>query len=228
MTTIAKGVRAFAALAVAAAATGCAHVSQDDFSAEMERVRTEMAESDEALGTRITANESSIQTVQTRLDRVESELQRLAEEFDATVQRLETALRFAAPVHFAFDDANVRPEDRELLERFSAVVQQHYPGALVTVEGFTDPAGSAAYNLRLGQRRADAVKTVLVDEGSLNGGMVRTVSYGEDTSRLIDPSQSGPGASGMANRRVVLVIDQADAAPQQRVITDASPAMPGR
>lgn len=222
MSPIAKGVRALTVLVTAAAVAGCATVKQDEFDAEMERIRAEMAEGDEALGARITANESQLQTVQTRLDRVEGELERLAQEFDATVERLETALRFAAPVHFAFDEANVRPEDQELLNRFSQVVQEHYPDAVVTVEGFTDPAGSAAYNLRLGQRRADAVKAVLVDQGALDGGLVRTVSYGEDTSRLIN-SEAGPGESGMANRRVVLVIDHAEAGQQQRIVTDASP-----
>jgi peptidoglycan-associated lipoprotein len=153
---------------------------------------------------------------------LQSDLQQLATEFDATVQRLETALRFAAPVHFGFDDATVRSQDRELLQRFSSVVGEHYPDALITVEGFTDPSGSAAYNLRLGQRRADAVKAFLVDQGRLSGDRIRTVSYGEDTSRLVDANAMGPGETGIANRRVVMVIEHASAAQRPAVITDAT------
>lgn len=224
--TMNRVLRGTAVLAVVASLSACATVKQDEFQAEMERVRAEMAAGDEALDARITANESSINDVEMRLDRIQSDLQQLATEFDATVQRLETALRFAAPVHFAFDDATVRAEDRELLQRFSSVVNEHYPGALITVEGFTDPSGSAAYNLRLGQRRADAVKAFLVDQGRLPGPQIRAVSYGEDTSRLVDANAMGPGQTGMANRRVVLVIEHADAQ-RPAVITDASQAQSG-
>ncbi len=217
-----RALRGTAVLAVVATVSGCATVKQDEFQAEMERVRAEMTAGDEALDARITANESAIGDVEMRLDRIQSDLQQLATEFDATVQRLETALRFAAPVHFAFDDATVRAEDRELLQRFSSVVNEHYPDALITVEGFTDPSGSAAYNLRLGQRRADAVKAFLVDQGRMPGQQIRTVSYGEDTSRLVDANAAGPGQTGIANRRVVLVIEHANAAERPAVITDAT------
>lgn len=216
--------RSSAVLALVAVASGCAHVGQDEFNAEMETIRAEMTTADQRLDGRITENSNSVSALETRLDRVESDLQQLATEFDATVERLETALRFAAPVHFAFDDATVRSQDHEVLQRFASVVAEHYPDAVVTVEGFTDPSGSAAYNLRLGQRRAEAVKGVLVDAGNMNGAHIRTVSYGEDTSRLIHPSEQGPGTAGMANRRVVLVIDHGTAAEQPAVITDAGSA----
>src|SRR5690606_20343656 len=136
----------------------------------------------------------------------------------ATVQRLEASLRFTAPVHFGFDEATVDAEARESLQRFAGVVGSHYPTAVVTVEGFTDPSGSAEYNLRLGQRRADAVKSVLVDEAGMNGERVRAVSYGEDTRRLVQPGESGPGQQGRANRRVVLVIEHAGAGSTSNVV----------
>lgn len=216
-----RALRGSVVLALVATISGCATVKQDEFQAEMERVRAEMAAGDEALDVRVSANASAISDVETRLDRVQNDLQQLATEFETTVQRLETSLRFAAPVHFAFDDATVRAEDRELLQRFSAVVSEHYPNALITVEGFTDPSGGEAYNMRLGQRRADAVKSFLVDQGRLDDQRVRAVSYGEDTRRLVDTNAMGPGQTGMANRRVVLVIEHADAAERPAVITDA-------
>lgn len=219
--TMKRTLRGATVLALLGTVSACAHVKQDEFQAEMDRVRAEMAAGDQALDARVTANSSAISDVEMRLDRMESELQQLATEFDATVQRLETSLRFAAPVHFGFDDATVRTQDQELLQRFSSVVGEHYPDALITVEGFTDPSGSAAYNLRLGQRRADAVKAFLVDQGRLNGARVRTVSYGEDSSRLVDTGAMGPGESGVANRRVVMVIEHASAGARPAVVSDA-------
>lgn len=205
-------------LAVAAAlvvTAGCATVKQDEFRAEMDRVRAEMAEGDAAVESRLNGRvdgvETSLMELENRMSALETDLRALGAEMDATVQRLEASLRFTAPIHFGFDEAVVDAQGRETLERFAAVVGEHYPSAVVTVEGFTDPAGSAEYNLGLGQRRAEAVKSVLVDEAGMMGEQIRAVSYGEDTRRLVQPGQSGPGARGMANRRVVLVIEHAGA-----------------
>lgn len=189
---------------------GCAHVKQDDFDAEMARIRAEMADGDQNMAQRMDAVEASVAELQDRMDAVETDLQDMAEEYDAAVTRLEASLRFAAPVHFEFDKAEVRSADMEVLMRFASVVREHYPGALVTVEGFTDPSGSAAYNLALGQRRADAVRSVLVDQGRLDSDRVRSVSYGEDTARLVDTSAAGKNnPAAQVNRRVVLVVDHA-------------------
>ena len=96
-----------------------------------------------------------------------------------------------------------------MLDRFASVVKQYYPGALVTVEGFTDPAGSAAYNRRLGQRRADAVKEYLATAGGFTSETLKAVSYGEVRNRQVVPGAKGPGDAGIENRRVALVIDHA-------------------
>ena len=89
---------------------------------------------------------------------------------------------------------------------FAAVVKEYYPNAVVTVEGFTDPSGSTAYNLRLGRERAEAVKAVLLSQGLMDTA-VKVVSYGEARDRQVVPGAQGPGAEGMQNRRVSLVID---------------------
>lgn len=211
-----------AAAALVVTTAGCATVKQDEFQAEMERVRAEMAEGDQAvedrLNNRVDGVETSLQELETRMAALETDLQALAAEMDATVQRLEASLRFTAPVHFGFDEATVDATGRETLQRFASVVGEHYPSALVTVEGFTDPSGSAEYNLRLGQRRAEAVKAVLVDDAGMSGEQIRAVSYGEDTRRLVQPGETGPGAAGRANRRVVLVIEHADAATSAAIV----------
>jgi len=144
--------------------------------------------------------------LEARLDGIARGLSGLEREFNVTVQRLETAVRFDMPVYFDFDKANLRPEDLPVLERFAGVVGEYYPDALLTVEGFTDPSGSATYNLALGQRRADAVQKYLIESENFSPDHVRAVSYGEDSARLVAPGQSGQQA-GWENRRVVLVIE---------------------
>jgi len=197
--------------AFAVLAAGCASVSPEEMDTQLADLRSQMESRHQELSGRVDNVESSVEQLERRMDALNSELEEMADEYETTVQRLESSLRFAAPVHFGFDATEVRSQDMDVLMRFASVVREHYPGALVTVEGFTDPAGSEEYNLWLGQQRADAVRTVLVEEASMSGEQVRAVSYGEDTRRLVNPGAAGAdSADAMANRRVVLVVEHAD------------------
>jgi peptidoglycan-associated lipoprotein len=150
------------------------------------------------LDRRVAANEAAIadlrRSLEARLDAHEARFTELA-------GRLHVDMN----VHFAYDSATLRPEDQPTLDDFARVLREHESGAQVTVEGFADPAGSASYNKRLAQRRADAVREFLVGDGGLDDGRVRSVSYGEAAERQLAPGAWGEG--GDANRRVTLVVD---------------------
>jgi peptidoglycan-associated lipoprotein len=117
---------------------------------------------------------------------------------------MEDGLHFAMPVNFAFNDATVRSADEPTLTRFATVVQKYYPSSKVTIEGFADPKGSARYNAKLSQRRADAVRDYLVGHG-LQTTQLATVGYGE--TRLVTPKAYGDQPGAELNRRVVFVIE---------------------
>ncbi len=190
-------------------ATACAHVRTEDFETEMSALRAELAELDDRgeRGNQIESrNAAQMAALSARLDRLTSALSDLEGEFDVTVERLGTAIRFAVPVYFDFDRDDLRPEDLPVLARFGDVVSEYYRDVLLTVEGFTDRAGSPEYNLDLGQRRADAVRLYLVETVGFSGERVRVVSFGEDPKRLVFPDRAGHD-EGIENRRVALVIE---------------------
>ncbi len=182
----------------------CAHVGEDDFDATIADLRAEMAEGDRAVENRL---EAQIDAVMERLNILESDLQALEEEFDAEVERLELSLLVTPPVHFEFDDATLKGEYRPVLQRFAEVVGKHKGEVVVTVEGFTDPAGSESYNKRLGLQRAESVQEYLATEAGLSGIDLRAISYGETRTRQVKPGEAGPGTTGWENRRVALVVD---------------------
>lgn len=182
-------------------ASACSYVGRDDFDAAMAGVHADM----EAQDGRISANTADIAALRSDVDALQQDLAALREEFGMMVTQLENAVRFAAPIHFEFDKADIRPGDSEMLDRFAAVVARYYPNAVVTVEGFADPAGSRAYNKRLSERRAAAVGGYLTSTGGLDPASVRTVGYGED--RLVVPGAAGPGDAGRENRRVAFVVE---------------------
>jgi peptidoglycan-associated lipoprotein len=205
-----SGRAAFVGLVAAIGMLGCARVKPEQLQTELSKVRQEMAAGDSALGGRITATDQRVTDLSTRLDSLQRDLQALRTEFNASVQRMESAIRVNVPVHFAFDDATLRENDRPMLDRFAQIAQKYYGNAVITVEGFTDPAGSAGYNQKLGMERAQAVLGYLTSNGGLTSDHLKAVSYGEATNRQVVPGAKGPGDTGIENRRVALVIDYAD------------------
>jgi peptidoglycan-associated lipoprotein len=144
------------------------------------------------------------QRLQAQIDALQRDLAIRFEDYDARFTQLQGRLRVDMTAHFEFDDARVRAQDRAALDEFAAVIRDHHPNVVITVEGFTDPAGSPAYNKRLGQQRAENVREYLIASG-IPAQQIRAVSYGEDANRQIIPGAWGP--DGEANRRVALVID---------------------
>lgn len=133
-----------------------------------------------------------------------NDLQGLRTEFGAKITAMEEGVKFIFPVNFAFDDAMVRDADRAALDRFAQVVQRHYGGAKITVEGFADEAGAQRYNLALSQRRAESVREYLTAQG-IPLDLVRAVGYGESRQVNAGATRDAPGAE--ANRRVVFVVE---------------------
>lgn len=151
--------------------------------------------------------QEQIDGLEARMAQLSDELRVRFERYDAVITEMGGRVRVDMTAHFAFDDATLRDEDKPALDDFARVIAEHHPDVLVTVEGFTDPAGSAGYNRQLGQRRAEAVAEYLVGSGGLGADRVRAVSYGESPERQVVPGASHD--TGMANRRVALVIDYA-------------------
>ncbi|MBA3259254.1 MAG: OmpA family protein [Gemmatimonadales bacterium] len=188
---------------------GAAKVEQQDYTSDMARLREEIQAGDRQLAARIDSTNTTVGDHSRRLDALDQELQAFRSEYNVSIEKVRGMLKFNVPVYFEFASSELREADRPVLDRFAGVVKEYYPGALVAVEGFTDPAGSAAYNQRLGQRRAEAVREYLGTAGGFTGERVKAISYGESRNRQVVPGAKGPGEDGLENRRVALVIDHA-------------------
>lgn len=152
--------------------------------------------------------DSTIADLRATDQRLQSQLDTLSQKHDALVTQLAGRTRVETGAHFATGDATLSEQDKPLLDDFARVIRESHSDAVITVEGFADPAGSTAFNRRLGQRRAEAIRDYLVGAG-LSAEQVRAVSYGEDKNRLVRPGATGE--AGRDNRRVSLVVDYAGA-----------------
>jgi peptidoglycan-associated lipoprotein len=197
---------AVGALAMVVGLAGCAaKVKQEDFNSEVAKIRQEMQAGDQAVNAKLESASQAEAAQDAKIEALAQDLEAFKSEYQVSIEKVRTMVTFDVPVHFEYDSDELREGDRPVLDKFASVVNEHYPGSTVTVEGFTDPSGSAAYNMQLGQARADAVKEYL--GSSLSGATIRAVSYGEARNRQITPGAQGPGEEGVENRRVALVID---------------------
>jgi peptidoglycan-associated lipoprotein len=90
-------------------------------------------------------------------------------------------------VFFAFDRADISSEGQQILRR-QAEWLRRYPQVSVTIEGHCDERGTREYNLALGERRAQAVKNVLVAMG-IPASRVSTISYGKERPIIVGSSE---------------------------------------
>jgi peptidoglycan-associated lipoprotein len=206
-----------------AALAGCGYAKRKDVDAQMVQLRTdmqsEMQSGDQALDGKISTLDGRVGGLESRAAALEQELRSMRTEFNASIDQLKGMLSFNVPVNFEFNSDMLRDPDHAVLRKFASVVEEYYPNAVVTVEGFTDPSGSRSYNLDLGRRRAESVKSFLVTEG-LQDNTVKVVSYGEAADRQVVPGAQGPGDEGQQNRRVSLVIDYSGSPLATRPITN--------
>jgi peptidoglycan-associated lipoprotein len=79
---------------------------------------------------------------------------------------------------FDYDEYSIREDARANLEADAAALRQR-PAIRITIEGHCDERGSEKYNLALGDRRANAAKEFLVNQG-IASSRIETISYGEE------------------------------------------------
>ena len=100
---------------------------------------------------------------------------------------------------FDFDQSAVKEEFKPMVQAHGQYLAEH-ANRKVTVEGNTDERGSSEYNLALGNRRANAVKKMLVVSGA-KADQISTTSFGEEKPRASAHNE----AAWSQNRRADIV-----------------------
>jgi len=174
------------------------------------RKETEVARQDAT-----TAREEAT-TATEAADRAKAEAEAIRKKAEAEVNRLEAALGQVAETHrtalglvmnlgsdhlkFEFDKADLRPEDRELLSRIAGILMTSHDYT-VSVNGHTDDVGTDAYNQKLSERRAEAVRDYLVKAG-LSADILSVQGHGKAMPLV----RASTDAARAKNRRVELGI----------------------
>ncbi len=107
---------------------------------------------------------------------------------------------YLSDAFFDYDQSDLREDARSVLAGDAQWLKKHST-VQVLIEGHCDERGTAAYNLALGDRRANAAKEYLVSLG-IDGSRLRTLSYGKERPFCTESTES----CWQKNRRAHLVI----------------------
>jgi len=122
----------------------------------------------------------------------------------------EIHIELAADVLLDFDKADILPKAEAALKQVAAVIREKAKG-VVQIEGHTDSKGSDAYNQRLSERRANAVRDWLVNKEGLKN--VRFATQGFGARRPVAPNKKPDGSDDpegrQKNRRVEIILKKA-------------------
>jgi len=146
----------------------------------------------------------------------QAEAERIRKKAEAEVTRLEAALGQIAETRrtalgltmnlgsdylkFEFDKADLRPDDKELLAKIAGILMTSHDYT-ISVNGHTDDVGTAEYNQKLSERRAQAVRDYLVKAG-LSAEILSVEGHGKSRPLVAGNSD----AARAKNRRVELGI----------------------
>ncbi|MDX1722714.1 MAG: OmpA family protein [Pseudomonas sp.] len=111
-------------------------------------------------------------------------------------------VRVELDVKFDFDKSVVKAGSHADIKSLADFMKQ-YPQTSTAVEGHTDSIGSDAYNQGLSERRANAVREVLVEQHGIESNRVSAVGYGETRPVADNDSESGRAI----NRRVEAAVE---------------------
>ena len=103
-------------------------------------------------------------------------------------------------VNFDFDKSEIRPDASVILDEAAAILSGK-PDVQVRIEGHTDATGPEAYNQGLSERRADSVRTYLVEHG-IAEAQLTSVGFGESNPISTNDTREGRAL----NRRVELQV----------------------
>ena len=81
-------------------------------------------------------------------------------------------------IHFDFDQATLTPQAQAILKRNLRILKEN-PHAKIRIAGYTSASGTEEYNQKLSERRANAVKAFLVQEGVVAPDRLEMIGYGE-------------------------------------------------
>ena len=110
-------------------------------------------------------------------------------------------------IHFDFDKSTLTKEARVILKRNIQILKEN-PKAKVRIAGYTSASGTEEYNQKLSERRADAVREYLIQEGVVTPDRLSEIGYGKSRPAMYEAAPKDLySEAAKANMRVLFEIN---------------------
>ncbi len=175
--------------------------------AEAEKAEAEKAEAEKLAAEKLATEKAKAEADKAEAEKIEAEKVAKMTTAKANINACQTKLNSAMTnktILFETNKANIKDSSFSLLKTMAAVIiecSSKLPNARILVGGHTDSKGSDTYNLKLSQRRADAVKKYLIGIG-VSASIISSKGYGE--SQPVSSNDTEEGRS--QNRRITFSI----------------------
>jgi OmpA-OmpF porin, OOP family len=111
-----------------------------------------------------------------------------------------------ADIHFQFEQYALTSGAKTILRSHINALKAQ-PNSQVMIAGYTSASGSAAFNQKLSEQRAQAVKQFLIEEGSISQSRLTTIGYGESSPAVVENSPMDlRSKAAKANMRVLFQV----------------------
>ncbi|MEY2756228.1 MAG: hypothetical protein RIR33_6 [Pseudomonadota bacterium] len=121
----------------------------------------------------------------------------------AAGSKADFAVKATDRVYFDYDAYNLDSDDQRSLASQVAWLKQ-FPSTRVEVQGHADERGTRDYNIALGERRAQSVKSYLVAQG-IAENRIQTISFGKD--KPLDPGSNEAAWSRNRNAYTNVIVE---------------------
>lgn len=149
----------------------------------------------------VKSEQLSVEKARVELARKELELAKARQELAVKESKNQIQMQLSGEVLFDTNNATIKTDAREKLRQVGIILAA-YPQGAITVTGYTDSRGSEETNLELSRKRAEAVKTWLMNQSGIKDDRITVKALGEEA-----PVASNDTASGRKqNRRVEIVV----------------------
>ncbi|NEU08922.1 OmpA family protein [Flavihumibacter sp. R14] len=135
-----------------------------------------------------------------RMDKQAAEIEQTIPNAEVIREGEGIIVKFDSGILFDFDKATLKPNAKENIAKLATSLQNN-PETDILIIGHTDATGADAYNLRLSDRRADAVKSYAIANG-ISSARLTTEGRGETEPIADNTTEEGKAQ----NRRVEVVI----------------------
>jgi outer membrane protein OmpA-like peptidoglycan-associated protein len=196
------------ALVVAVAASGCAtkkYVSREvgEVNTKVETLTTEVEKTQERTKRNEVRIEEVNQETQAAKGSAQQALVKATEAEKAAKGKLIYTVTLSNDkVTFPLNRAEVSDDAKALIDEAIAQLKAENKGVFFEIEGHTDSTGPDAYNVKLGEDRAQAVRGYLHDQHGIALSRMEVISYGE--SKPVQDNKTRDNRS--QNRRVVIKV----------------------